>query len=72
MVITTENKMIGEKLRLARKKAKMSQEEVAEKLNISRSNISKYEHDKLEPSIYMIKQFCIIYNITADYLLGIY
>ena len=63
--------MMGEKLRLARKKAKMSQEEVAEKLNISRSNISKYEHDKLEPNIYTLKQFCEIYNITADYLLGI-
>lgn len=62
---------MGEKLRLARKKAKMSQEEVAEKLNIARSNISKYEHDKLEPNIYTLKQFCEIYGITADYLLGI-
>ena len=65
------DKMMGEKLRLARKKAKMSQEEVAEKLNIARSNISKYEHDKLEPNIHTIKQFCKIYGITADYLLGI-
>ncbi|MCM1316274.1 MAG: helix-turn-helix domain-containing protein [Alistipes senegalensis] len=63
--------MMGEKLRLARKKAKMSQEEVAEILNISRSNISKYENDKLEPNIYTLKQFCELYNITADYLLGI-
>lgn len=63
--------MMGEKLRLARKKSKMSQEEVAEKLNIARSNISKYEHDKLEPNIYTLKQFCEIYGITADYLLGI-
>ncbi|MDE6665109.1 MAG: helix-turn-helix domain-containing protein [Ruminococcus sp.] len=63
--------MMGEKLRLARKKAKMSQEEVAEKLNIARSNISKYEHDKLEPNIHTIKQFCEISGVTADYLLGI-
>lgn len=63
--------MMGEKLRLARKKAKMSQEEVAEKLNIARSNISKYEHDKLEPNIHTIKQFCKIYGVTADYLLDI-
>lgn len=63
--------MMGAKLKLARKKAKMSQEEVAEKLNIARSNISKYEHDKLEPNIYTIKQFCEIYGVTADYLLGI-
>lgn len=63
--------MMGERLRLARKKNKMSQEEVAEKLNIARSNISKYEHDKLEPNIHTIKQFCKLYGVTADYLLGI-
>ena len=62
---------MGERLRLARKKAKLSQEEVAEKLNIARSNISKYEHNKLEPNIHTIKQFCKLYGITADYLLGI-
>lgn len=63
--------MMGERLRLARKKAKMSQEKVAEILNISRSNISKYENNKLEPNIYTLKQFCELYNITSDYLLGI-
>lgn len=63
--------MMGERLRLARKKAKLSQEKVAEKLNIARSNISKYEHNKLEPNIHTIKQFCKLYGITADYLLGI-
>lgn len=63
--------MMGKRLKLARKNAKMSQEEVAEILNISRSNISKYENDKLEPNIYTIKQFCELYGITADYLLGI-
>lgn len=62
---------MGERLRLARKKAKLSQEKVAEKLNIARSNISKYEHNKLEPNIHTIKQFCKLYGITADYLLGI-
>ncbi len=62
---------MGEKLRLARKRVKMSQEEVAEILNISRSNISKYENDKLEPNIHTLKQFCELYNVTADYLLGI-
>lgn len=63
--------MIGERLKLAREKAKLSQEAVAEKLNIARSNISKYENNKLEPNINTIKQFCEIYNITADYLLEI-
>ena len=43
--------MIGDKLRIARKKSKLSQEKVAEIINTSRSNISKYETGLLEPNI---------------------
>lgn len=63
--------MIGIKLKKARKKANLSQEKVAEILNVARSNISKYENGKLEPNIQTIRQFCKIYNVSADYLLGI-
>ena len=63
--------MIGERLKKARKKAKLSQEKVAEKLNVSRSNISKYENNKLEPNIQTIKILCGLYGTTSDYLLGI-
>ena len=61
--------MIGERLKEARKKAKMSQEEVAEILNTSRSNISKYENGNLEPNIQTLKKLCEIYNVSADYLI---
>lgn len=43
--------MFSEKLKESRIKAKLSQEEVAEKINTSRSNISKYETGNLEPNI---------------------
>lgn len=63
--------MYGEKLKKARKKTKMSQEEVALKLNTSRSNISKYENEKLEPNIETLKMLCELYDLSADELLGL-
>lgn len=58
--------MFNENLKKARIKAHLSQEEVAEKINTSRSNISKYETGYLEPSIETIKKLCILYKISAD------
>lgn len=63
--------MIGDKLKIARKKAKLSQEKVAEIINTSRSNISKYETGLLEPNIDTLKKLCELYKISADELLEI-
>jgi len=63
--------MYGRRLKQARKKANMSQEEIAEILNISRSNISKYENEELEPNIQILKAFCKIYGTSADYIIGL-
>lgn len=59
------------KLREARKKAGMTQQEVADKLNTSQSNITKYETGALEPNIETIKQLAEIYNVSTDWLFGI-
>ncbi|GAB5082678.1 hypothetical protein Osc1_18530 [Hominimerdicola sp. 21CYCFAH17_S] len=61
--------MFCDNLKKARKNCNMSQEEVAELLNTSRSNISKYEIGTLEPSINTLKKMCEIYKISADELL---
>lgn len=63
--------MIGDKLKIARKKAKLSQEKVAEIIHTSRSNISKYETGLLEPNIETLKKLCELYKISADELLEI-
>lgn len=63
--------MFGKKLKEARKKAKLSQEKVAEIINTSRSNISKYETENLEPNLETLKKLCELYGISADELLGI-
>ncbi|SEL08799.1 helix-turn-helix domain-containing protein [Ruminococcus albus] len=63
--------MIAKRLKEARKKAKLSQEKVAELLNTSRSNISKYENGNANPDLDIFAELCKIYNVSADEILGI-
>lgn len=64
-------KMLAAKLKELRLKKGISQETLAENLNTSRSNISKYESGKLEPNLFTLKKICKFYNISADELLEI-
>lgn len=52
----------------ARKKSGKSQEEVAEKLGVSRQTISKWELDETIPDIYQSKRLAGLYNLTLDEL----
>ena len=45
--------------------------EVAEKLNVTIRTISRYEDGTREPSVEMIIKFCKLYDVSADYLLGL-
>lgn len=58
-------------LRRARESAKMTQQEAADKLNISRSNITKYEIGTLEPNIETIGMIAELYGVSTDWLFGI-
>ena len=48
-----------------------SQQFVADYLGIDRSNYSKYELGKLEISAEMLKNICLLYSVSADYILGL-
>ena len=48
-----------------------TQQYVADLLGIDRSNYSKYERGKLEPNPDMLIALTKLYNVSADYLLGI-
>ena len=60
---------IGEKLYELRKEKHLSQEEVAEKLDVTRQTISKWETNQSTPDFDKIKPLCELYEITADELL---
>lgn len=60
---------IGERLLELRKEKKLSQEEVADKLNVTRQTISKWETDQSTPDFDKIVPICDLYNITTEELL---
>ena len=59
----------GEKLKQARQNAKLSQEELALKMNVSRSAIAKWETDKGMPDIQNLKSIAFVLDVSVDYLL---
>ena len=60
---------LGNSLFNARKKAGLSQEEVAEKLGVSRQTISKWELDETLPDIQQSKKLSKLYHLTLDELI---
>ena len=60
---------LGNSLFDARKKKGLSQEEVAEKLGVSRQTISKWETEETVPDIYQAKKLAKIYGLSLDELI---
>lgn len=59
----------GEKLKEARKEAGLSQEQLAQKLSVSRSAVAKWESDKGMPDVNNLKTIAQLLDISVDYLL---
>lgn len=59
---------LGSSMYDARKKSGFSQEEVAEKLGVSRQTISKWEQDETLPDIRQAKKLSTLYKLTLDEL----
>lgn len=60
--------LFNEKLKELRKSKKLTQEELAEKLNVSRQAITKWESGEGIPDIENLKQISILFNTTIDEL----
>ncbi|WP_347354027.1 helix-turn-helix domain-containing protein [Acetoanaerobium noterae] len=61
--------ILADKIILLRKKSGWSQEELAEKLNVSRQSISKWEGAQSVPGMDKILQLSEIFGVSTDYLL---
>ena len=61
--------ILSEKLFVLRKKAGMNQEELAERLDVSRQAISKWENGESFPEITKLKAIADIFSVTTDFLL---
>ncbi len=61
---------LSEKLLALRKQRGMSQEELAEKLDVSRQAVSRWEVGSAQPDASNLLQLSKLYGVTADYLLN--
>ena len=60
---------LGEKIQLARKKKGMSQEDLANMLNVSRQAVQKWESGITQPEVSNLVQISNMFDVSLDYLL---
>ncbi len=61
--------ILADKIIQLRKREGLSQEELAEKMNVSRQAVSKWESAQSLPDIDKILQLSRMFNVSTDYLL---
>ena len=63
--------MLGENIVKFRKKAKLSQEELAELMKVSRQTISNWELEETSPTADQVIELSKIFKVSSDELLGL-
>ncbi len=66
----TYSKIFGVRIKLLRKEQKLRQHDIAEKLNLSRQAISKYERGEREPGLDVLMKMAEYFDVSLDYLFG--
>ena len=62
--------MLQDRLRELRTQKHLTQEQVADKLGITRPAYTAYEAGKRQPDYSSLRQLADLYGVTTDYLLG--
>jgi len=66
-----ENKIdIAERITMLRKNRNWSQADLAEKINVSRVIVGKYEKQESVPSVEVAKRIADAFEVSLDYLVG--
>lgn len=60
---------LGERIAIARKQAGLSQEQLGEKLGVSRQAVSKWESDQANPDVAYVAEMCRLFGVSSDWLL---
>lgn len=60
---------LGERIALARKKAGLSQEQLGDRLGVSRQAVSKWESSQANPDVAYVAELCRICGVSCDWLL---
>lgn len=59
------------KLKEIREDRDLTQQKIAEILNIKQNTYQQYESGKRQIPLETLKKLCLFYNISADYILGL-
>lgn len=62
---------MNERLRQLRLERGLSQKQVSDALGLTLGAYAHYEQGVREPSIAILKQICIFFDVTSDYLIGL-
>ena len=60
---------LGKRLAFLRDRSGLNQQKLSDATGVSRSNLSKYEQDKVKPTSDAIVSLCDFHNVSADWLL---
>lgn len=63
--------MFSERLKEIRKSNKLSQIDVANKLNVTKQSVANWENGNVMPSIDMLIKISNTFNVSSDFLLGL-
>lgn len=61
----------GEKLKELRKKTGMTQQQLADRIWVTKATISYYEQSECSPSPEILVKLAKTFHVTTDYLLGL-
>ena len=61
----------GEKIKNLREDSDLNQSELGKRTNMTQRKISYIENNKYEPSLNDIRELCLFFSVSADYLLDL-
>ena len=63
--------LFGTRLKTIRLRKNLNQNQLAKKLDITRSSVSCYERGGIYPSLETLIKICKLFDVSADFLLGL-
>jgi transcriptional regulator with XRE-family HTH domain len=58
---------LGNKLKSLRKGRKFTQQELSERMGVSRTTIANYESQRRSPSLHELRRYAEIFNVSLDF-----